>query len=235
MNRVEYEVMEAYKQAPINTENKNAVVPAQEQTNNQHAVPAEISAPVVVPENGAPAEEGNNDAYFEGDEFYTTPMFEEPDVGSVVPPAPVDPMDELVNKLCNLNDITLAPEEEVKLTINPLKKEEKTDKKKVTKSTPKSPSSTKTWYGPQPTLAEMKAVQMPKTPTQEVMKPNMFQQQAAMSGQMVMYGQTQNMNEAPPLEQRPQGFGVGAYTNTGYGQHSAPQTQHAGTYQNYSY
>lgn len=236
MNKIEYDVMEAYKTAPVTLENNNAIVPVQsaageqQQSQNQYAIPAEISATSVPVESGEgiSAEQAANEAYFEGDEYYTTPMLEESDMTSVVAPPPSDPINELVNKLCNLNDITSEPQEEVKLTLNPFKKDDGKNKKKKNpnKSTPTAPPSS-TWYGPQPTLAEMKGVSVPKSPAQEVMKPNMFQQQAGAAGQLVVYGQAQQSpNEAPPLQQNPTGFGVGAQMNQGYGQHTAPQQQY---------
>jgi len=234
MNKVEYDVMEAYKTAPVTLENNNAIVPVQpaaqpQQSQNNYEIPLEISATAVPVQTGAEtsAEQAANEAYFEGDEYYTTPMLEESDLVSVVAPPPSDPIDELVNKLCNLNDINSEPQEEVKLTLNPFKAGEGKNKKKKNpnKSTPTAPPAS-TWYGPQPTLAEMKAVVVPKTPTQDAMKPNVFHQQAGVVGQMVVYGQGPAMNEAPPLQQNPTGFGVGAQMNQGYGQHTAPQQQY---------
>lgn len=204
-NVMSYQVMQAYGNTPPvvpPTYSNQALAPAPE-TNNLNEEKKED-----IQEEEEPT--------FEGEQEYIAPRLTLEEDS----PSP-DNVSNMLKKLCNLDDITSSPFQDTKLTLEPLVKHKK-GIANPKKSTPIAPA-TMNYFGPQPSLNEMKAVTANKNapPSREVMKQQPgYATAGAPNGALVVYGQSQGSpNEAPPL-QRPVGFGVGAQMNQGYGNYT---------------
>lgn len=135
---------------------------------------------------------------------------------------PKNPFEATLKKLVNFDNIDQPAEEQLKLTMK--QQEDERLKKNRNKSMPLPPAAARV-VGSGATLREIATVK-PAINKEIVMTPppGLFQDDAAMSGAMVIHGQG-----PPPLQ--PRGFGVvhmqGQYaTQQHAGGYSAPQQQH---------
>lgn len=209
-NLMNQQILQAYENAPnvISPSNSNVAL---EDSKEEEPILQHSQEPII--------------AVFEGEETYIAPRLkyeeEEQDLDDVA---------GLMKKLCNLEDISSAPNPTGKLSImdssEPKKKKEQTNK-----STPIAPTVIHS-TGPQPSLNEIKTIRgtsSSTTSSKEVMKPPAFvAPQGVSAGALVVHGSQNsqwNAHAAPPLH-RPTGFGIGAQMGQGYGDYTSTHQTH---------
>lgn len=210
-NLLSQQVMQAYQNAP-NVISPGNIDPALEDTKEEESIvqhPQEALVPV-----------------FGGEETYIAPRtkYDEEEQDS-------DDVASLLKKLCNLEDISSAPNPTGKLSIINAS-ESKKKKEQPNKSTPIAPTIIQS-TGPQPSLNDIKTIHgtsSPPTSSQEVMKapPAFVVPQGATAGALVVHGSQTNQwnaHAAPPLH-RPTGFGIGAQMGQGYGDYTSTHQSH---------
>lgn len=214
-NIMSQQVMQAYQNAPNVISPKTSNLTTEETQEDDSII--ELQEGAVIP-------------VFAGEETYIAPRLnyeeEEQDLDDVA---------SLMKKLCNLEDISSAPNPTGKLSIIGDSKTQKKKKQQPNKSTPIAPPTIHS-TGPQPSLNEIKVIRGNSTASslttssQEVMKqPTFVPPQAVNAGALVVHGSQSNQwnaHAAPPLH-RPVGFGIGAQLGQGYGDYASTHPTHS--------